>query len=139
MSVLVDTSVLSLAFRRRPGAPLADADRRVVEEFAKLAEAGDVVLIGAVRQEALSGIRSTAQFDRLRDALSGLDVLDVRLRDHDEAARCYNACGARGIIGGSTDMLLCATAIAYDVPIFSTDADFESYAACLRSLRLHRT
>ncbi len=63
MKVLVDTSVWSLALRRRsPAHPAATELRRLIV-------AGRAALIGAIRQEVLSGIRDPTAFDQLRDHL----------------------------------------------------------------------
>jgi hypothetical protein len=64
MKVLVDTSVWSLAFRRRRG-----AETPVVQELRSLVGEGRVAMIGPIRQELLSGIRSAESFERLRDHL----------------------------------------------------------------------
>jgi len=53
MSVTVDTSVWSLALRRNTPDDAAD----VINHFRDLITDGRVVLLGAIRQEILSGIR----------------------------------------------------------------------------------
>jgi predicted nucleic acid-binding protein len=60
MKVVVDTSVWSLALRRN--AP--DDAAFVVNQLRDLITDGRVVLVGAVRQEVLSGIRHLEQFIR---------------------------------------------------------------------------
>ena len=57
MKVIVDTSVWSLAFRRQK--PVED---RWVSSLRKLVQQGQVVMLGPVRQEVLSGIRHQHQF-----------------------------------------------------------------------------
>jgi len=54
MKVLVDTSVWSLALRRNN----LDNTLPVVNQLRELIADGKVVLLGAVRQEVLSGIRN---------------------------------------------------------------------------------
>ena len=68
MNVLVDTSVWSLALRRKPEG-LTAPERLIVDELADLTREGRVRVIGLVRQELLSGIRSAAQYEKLRLAL----------------------------------------------------------------------
>ena len=51
MNVIVDTSVWSLALRRTPARTSAEA-----AELAELIREGRVAMIGAVRQEILSGV-----------------------------------------------------------------------------------
>lgn len=134
--VLVDTSVLSVSFRRRDSRTLPDRQKRVVRAFVDLSNAGEVVLLGIVRQELLSGVRHRDQYDRLRGVLDGFAYLPVTLADHDFAAECFNTCRAGRIAAGDVDMLIAAAAIRQDTPVFTTDADFEQYARHL-PLRLH--
>jgi len=53
MNVLVDTSVWSLALRRRE----VDEESEIVRELRELIVEGSAVIIGPIRQELLSGIR----------------------------------------------------------------------------------
>lgn len=131
MSVLVDTSVWSLALRR--DAPRDGAEAR---ELRALLEEGRVVMMGSIRQELLSGIRGEAQFRRLRSRLQAFTDLVLTREDYEEAAVCYNQCRAAGVQGGNTDFLMCAVSIRRRTPIFTTDQDFTHYARIL-PLRLH--
>ena len=58
----------SFALRRKP-ADLSEAERAVVAELSELAKEGQVRMIGPVRQEWLSGIKTDAQYEKLRVAL----------------------------------------------------------------------
>lgn len=131
MNVLVDTSVWSLALRR--ARPRTD-DR--VTELARLIEEGRAVMMGPVRQELLSGVRSAAQFQQLRGHLRVFPDLSVETSDHEEAAALFNRCRARGIQGSNTDFLICAVAARRRMSIFTTDDDFTAFARVL-PLRLH--
>lgn len=62
MKVLVDTCVWSLALRRSDA-----SDGPEVFELMELVKELRVHLTGSVRQEILSGIKSTEQFTKLRD------------------------------------------------------------------------
>ena len=64
MNVLVDTSVWSLALRRNK--PRGTAEER---ELTELIREGRVAIIGPIRQELLSGVKTLAQFRTLRDRL----------------------------------------------------------------------
>ena len=81
MNVIVDTSVWSLALRRSK-VPSGTA----VLELAELICEGRVVMLGLVRQELLSGIKDTKQFQSLRDHLLGFVGLPTETADHEEAA-----------------------------------------------------
>lgn len=131
MSVLVDTSVWSLALRRaRPG------PATVVHELARLVLEGRVVIVGPIRQEVLSGVKGTTQFQRLRDHLRAFPDLDLETADFEEAAVCFNRCRAKGIQGSNTDFLLCAVASRRKLAIFTTDDDFAGFGKVL-PLHLH--
>jgi len=134
--ILVDTSVWSLALRRRRGAALNAGQVAVVDEWKKRSVSSEAALIGIVRQEILSGVRDSAQFNRLKSALDNFPCLTTSIRDHDLAAECYNICRAAGVTGDAVDMLICAGAIRHDVPIFTVDPDYVRYAKHL-PLQLH--
>jgi predicted nucleic acid-binding protein len=131
VNVLVDTSIWSIALRR-------DAPRGSREEIELRALIGEdrAVIVGPVRQEVLSGVRSTEQFRRLRDHLDAFGDLPLTQDDFVVAAECFDQCRARGVQGSNTDFLICAASIRHGVAIFTTDRDFEGYAAVL-PLRLH--
>lgn len=126
MKLLVDTSVWSLALRRKPR-DLSASERALVLLLRELIHEGFTVLIGIVRQEILSGV-SDDTFDRLREYLRDFDDEPTIIEDFEEGARCRNRCVSAGIASSTTDMLICAVAIRLDLPIFTTDADFTRYA-----------
>jgi len=126
MSVLVDTSVWSLALRRARATSSPYAAR-----LADLVRDGEIVLIGPIRQEILSGIRNRAQFVRLRDHLASFPDLPLQTDDFVRAAEHANTCRARGIHGSSTDFVITAISERYDLDILTTDRDFERFARVL--------
>ncbi|MEA2601846.1 MAG: hypothetical protein QOF89_2838 [Acidobacteriota bacterium] len=127
MTVLVDTTIWSLALRRRAH-QLSPEEKRLVEEWADLVNSGRAVLIGPVRQEVLSGIRSNEVFEDIHEKLSSFRYLENLPGDYVQAARFFNLCRSHGIAGSHIDMLICAMAYRYGVPIFTTDPDFSGYA-----------
>lgn len=135
MTVLVDTTVWSLALRRRSH-QLASEEKGLVEHWADLVISRRAVLTGPIRQEILSGIRSGDVFVALQEKLSTFPYLEILPDDYDQAARFFNHCRAGGISGSNVDMLICATAHRYGVPIFTTDPDFPLYAQHI-PIRLH--
>ena len=135
--VLVDTSIWSLALRRRSAALSAD-EHRLVDEWARLVAEGLAALIGPIRQEILSGIRRLEAFRALRQALVDFPHLGIDTADYDRAAEFFNTCRSRGITGGPIDMLISAVAYRHEVPVFAADTDYAGYARCI-PLRLHRT
>ena len=126
MKVLVDTSVWSLALRRS-----RSASHPAVQELRTLIDEGRVAIIGAIRQELLSGVRMPAAFDTLREHLQAFPDERLETGDYERAAEHFNACRARGVQGSNTDFLICAVGERRGQPILTTDADFVRYADVL--------
>lgn len=135
MTVLVDTSVWSLALRRRSRSFSAE-EEPVRDELAELIREGRAQMIGPVRQEVLSGIRSRRQYERLREDLRAFEDPRLGVRDYEEAALASNDCRAAGVSGSAVDFLICAVALCRNWPVFTMDKDFARYARHL-PLRLH--
>ena len=132
MKVLVDTAVWSAALRRRSG-----AERSTVSaELASLIEDGRAAIIGPVRQEILSGIKETAQSEKLRDHLRAFPDVEVTSTDYEDAAALLNQCRRKGIQGSNTDFLICAVALRHKFSIFTVDEDFKHFAKVL-PIELH--
>ena len=126
MNVIVDASVWSHVLRR----PHADAGG-LQHELEELIREGRVVMLGPIRQELLSGLRTEEQFNKLRDGLRPFPDHHISAEDFEEAAACFNRCRAKGIQGSNTDFLICSVALRNDFEIFTTDGDFESYRRAL--------
>ena len=133
--VLVATPVWSLALRRRTDDLNAREDV-ITGALADLIRDGRAQLIGAVRQELLSGIRDEGRFKKLRDYLRAFDDPPLGTADFEEAAQMHNRCRSRGIAGSAIDFLICAAAHRRGWQIFTIDQDFERYAEVL-GLRLY--
>jgi len=131
MNVVVDTSIWSLALRRAKR-----VDSVASGELAELIHEGRVVMLGAVRQEVLSGMKLKSQFEQLRDHLRAFPDLELESADYEEAATAFNRCRERGIQGSNTDFLICAAAVRRRLAIYTTDGDFRQYAKLLK-LVLH--
>ena len=119
MKTLVDTSVWSLALRRKSA-----ADDPTVIELRGLIKELRVQMIGPIRQEILSGIRSKSQFFKLRETLRAFPDLALVSEDYELAADFFNVGRKRGIQGSNTDFLICAVSKRCEMPIFTTDKDF---------------
>ncbi|MDF5733948.1 MAG: PIN domain-containing protein [Rhizonema sp. PD38] len=123
MRVIVDTSVWSLALRRNTPSEAMP----VVNLLRDLITDDQVALLGAVRQEVLSGIRYVEQFTRLRDYFRAFSNVELTPEDYEIAAEFYNTCRTNGIQGANTDFLICAVAYRRSYSILTTDKDFESF------------
>ena len=121
MKVIVDTSVWSLAFRRREVVKTPE-----VVALIRLVEQGLVVLLGPVRQEVLSGIKHRDQFERLRERLGAFPDLEWTTTDFEKAAELCNLCMTKGVQAAHTDFLIAAAAINRGYAVFSADKDFEN-------------
>lgn len=126
MKILVDTSVWSLALRRR-----RPAGHPHVAELRALIDEGRVAIVGPIRQELLSGIPDRTVFERLRDDLSAFLDEPLEREDFERAAEHFNTCRARGLQGSNTDFLLCAVSERHSYPLLTTDADFGRFARVL--------
>jgi predicted nucleic acid-binding protein len=125
MNVIIDTSVWSLALRR--SRPTLSAE----QEIARIVRQGRVQMLGIIRQELLSGIRSQERFEALCDELAQYNDLPVESDDHERAAAAYNTCRSHGVQSNVVDMLICALAIRHGMSIYTANRDFQSYARYL--------
>lgn len=135
MQVLVDTSVWFLSLRRR-ALDLNEAERRIADELAELVKEGRAELVGFIRQELLSGIRSREQFEKLRHRLRAFADEPISIEDYERAAQANNECRGIGISGSAVDFLICAISLQRGWSIFTADADFINYSKVL-PLDLH--
>lgn len=125
MKVLVDTCIWSSALRRK------NPDSQLIEKLKNLINDGRVSIIGPIRQEILSGISSTKQFQELRKILSSLEDIPLDTEHFEKAAEFSNICRRKGIQGSTIDFLICAVAHLENLEIFTTDSDFEYYSKFL--------
>ena len=135
MNVLVDTSVWSLALRRK-GQDLNAAEKAAVSELTGLIQEGRARIIGLVRQELLSGIKTTGQYEKLRGLLRTFPDEAIATPDYETAAKAGNDCRAKGVAVSVSGMLICAIALTREWSIFTTDPDFRNYAKVL-PVKLH--
>jgi hypothetical protein len=73
----------------------------------------------------------------LRERLAAFEDAPILTSDYELAARYFNACRARGVSGGSIDLLICAVAHRLRLSVFTTDPDFRRCAAHI-PVRIHR-
>jgi predicted nucleic acid-binding protein len=121
--LLTHTSVWSLALRRQ-----LKTNDSTVNKLHDLIADGRVIILGAVRQEILSGIKYQEQFEKLRDYLRAFPNLSIDAEDYELAADYFNICRRHVIQGANTDFLICATANRRNYEIFTTDKDFISFS-----------
>jgi predicted nucleic acid-binding protein len=130
MNVMVDTSVWSLALRRKTES-LNASEKFIVADLSELVREGRARLIGLVRQELLSGIKTMEQYEKLRLHLRSFPDEPIDASDYEEAAKAGNRCRGKGIVVSIVDILICAVAIKRKWAIFTTDPDFINYVKVL--------
>jgi predicted nucleic acid-binding protein len=131
VKVIVDTSVWSLALRRRKVRLLPE-----VETLRFLIEQNLAVLLGPIRQEILSGIKHRDQFDRLHAKLSAFEDLRIDAEDYVRAALLANACLLNGVQASHTDFLIAAVAVHHECSVLTTDKVFV-HIARLIPVKIH--
>jgi len=132
MKVIVDTIVWSLALRRDKEDSPAQ-----VQELRQIIHSHRVQMIGPIRQEILSGIRSESQFKKLRKHLESFPDLPILTEDYITAAQFFNHCRSKGIQGSNTDFLICAVAVRNKFSIYTTDKDFDLFSKYIQIV-LHK-
>ncbi|MFW9929421.1 MAG: PIN domain-containing protein [Candidatus Thorarchaeota archaeon] len=122
MKVLVDTAIWSLVLRRD-----SKQNRDYKTELSELIKEVRVQIIGPIRQEILSGLKSSRQFNELKKYLSYFIDIEINTRDYELAASYFNTCRSKGIQGSNTDFLICSVAVNNDLEIFTNDKDFQNF------------
>ena len=131
MTLFVDTSVWSLAFRR-------DSDSSTPEVLAlrQAIERGDtIVTTGLILQELLQGFSGPRARKDLIERFGALPFLNPDRQDHIAAAELRNRCRRAGIQVGTIDALLAQLCIRHTLTLLTTDKDI-SHVASRFPLRL---
>lgn len=132
MKILVDTCIWSLALRRRDKASLSVEEQRLVARLAEAIQDGNVVMVGPIRQEVLSGIKDESQFVKTKELLDPFPDEALSTADYIEAARLFNLCRSHGVQCGPVDMLICSAAVRMRCSILTSD---EGLTECIEVLR----
>lgn len=132
MLVVVDTSIWSLLLRRRSRAKLNPEQLTLLEELKELGREDRIVLLGVIRQELLTGIRSRKQFKAVRDNLRAYDDYPLAHEADETAAECANKCLDKGVITSSIDVLICTVAYIEGIAVFSSDPDLKRICEVLK-------
>jgi hypothetical protein len=124
LSLLVDTTVWSLAFRRdRPG------DAPEVRALIRAVETGDhIVTTGLILQELLQGFSGPKARDQMIDRFASFPLIVPDREDHIAAAALRNLCRSRGVQIGTIDALLAQLCVRHDLTLLTTDQDFSHLA-----------
>lgn len=120
VSLLVDTSVWSLAFRRDEASSAPE-----VRALREALEGGEtVVTTGLILQELLQGFAGPRARRDIVDRFSALPLLAPDRQDHVDAAELRNRCRRAGVQIGTIDALLAQLCIRHQLALLTTDKDF---------------
>ena len=134
MSLLVDTSVWSLALRR--DAPPDVPEVRALRDA--LAGGEIVATTGVILQELLQGVVPERARTQIIEMFAALEYLTPSREDHVAAAGVRNTLRSAGVQVGTIDALIAHLAIAGGHTLLTTDNDF-CLASGHISLQLWRT
>jgi predicted nucleic acid-binding protein len=124
VSLFVDTSVWSLAFRR--DAPSSAAE---VQALVRALEGGEMLFAtGLVLQELLQGFLGPKAQAQILDRFSAIPLIVPDREDHVEAAALRNICRRAGVQAGTIDALLAQLCLRHDLTMLSADEDFRYIA-----------
>lgn len=120
MTILVDTSVWSLALRRD-----AEVDEPEVRALADALQGNDVVVTtGLVLQELLQGFSGPKAHAQIVQRFAALPLIQPDREDHIAAAGIRNACRRAGIQIGTIDAVIAQLCVRHELTLLTTDNDF---------------
>ena len=120
MTLFVDTSVWSLAFRRDAPGPSVE-----VRALRSALEGGEpVVTTGLVLQELLQGFAGPRARKQIIERFGALPLLVPQRQDHIDAAELRNRCRRAGLQVGTIDALLAQLCVRHELTLLTSDKDF---------------
>jgi len=120
MTLLVDTSVWSLALRRD-----AQATEPEVHQLKDALFGSEmVVTTGLILQELLQGFLGPKAQAQIVERFAVLPLLQPDRDDHINAAALRNTCRRAGVQIGTVDALFAQLCIRHEVTLLTTDKDF---------------
>ena len=131
MTLLVDTSVWSLALRR----DTTSSDPEIAALKDALSGTDVVVTTGLVLQELLQGFNGAKARDQIVGTFAALALIQPDREDHIGAAELRNTCRRSGVQVGTVDALIAQLCIRQGLTLLSTDQDF-AHAARHTKLKL---
>lgn len=124
MTLLVDTSVWSLALRRDGGVET----KEVIALREALLGGDTVVTTGLVLQELLQGFSGPKSKEEITQRFGVLPLIQPDRQDHIAAAEIRNVCRRSGVQIGTIDALLIQLCDRYGLTLLSSDKDFANAA-----------
>jgi len=131
MTLLVDTSVWSLAFRR--DAPVSGPE---VLALRAAIDGGDaIVTTGLVLQEVLQGFAGPRARKEIVQRFAALPLLAPDRQDYIHAADIRNVCRRAGVQIGTIDALRGQLCIRHELILLTTDLFNETSFPCIDLMR----
>ncbi len=132
MTLFVDTSVWTLAFRRDvvPDVPQVTVLKQALQSGQQ------IVTTGLVLQELLQGFSGPKQAEALLERFRSLPLISPDRQDHIAAAQLRNACRKCGVQAGTIDALFVQLCIRHGLLMLTTDADFQHMAKVVPELKI---
>ena len=119
MRVLIDTSVWSLALRKR-----GPADHAQVAKLRELVGQEQLAITATILQEVLQTYRDDETVTEVSKQLESYPLLELDRDTSIEAARLFRRCAAKRIAASTIDCQIAAAALRHDYLLLSADADF---------------
>jgi len=124
MKLLVDTSVWSLALRRKTNI----LNKEALTLTTLIEHGEDIYLLGISLQEILQGIKNPKDFLRLKEYFEAFPLIELKREDYVKAAEFKNMLIKKGKQVSTIDALIAHTAISRDLYLFTADDDFTQMA-----------
>ena len=120
MTLFVDTSVWSLAFRREQASAALE-----VRMLRHALDGGEtIVTTGLVLQELLQGFAGPRARKDIIDRFAALPLLAPDRQDHIDAAKLRNRCRRAGLQIGTIDAVIAQLCVRHELVLLTTDNDF---------------
>lgn len=120
MTLLVDTSVWSLALRRD-----ADAAEPQVMALRQALDGADIVVMtGSILQVLLQGFAGPKMEAEIIKRFSAMPLLQPDREVHIAAAELRNCCRRAGVQIGTIDAVIAQLCLRHDLVLLTTDNDF---------------
>lgn len=120
MTLFVDTSVWSLAFRRD-----LPSDAPEVHTLRHALDGGEsIVATGLILQELLQGFAGPRARKAIIDRFAALPLVTPDRQDHIDAAELRNRLRRTGVQFGTIDAVIAQLCIRHELTLLTTDKDF---------------
>jgi predicted nucleic acid-binding protein len=120
VTLFVDTSVWSLAFRRDQASIVSE-----VSMLRHALEGGETIVVtGLVLQELLQGFAGPRARKDIIDRFTALPLLTPDRQDHIDAAELRNRCRRAGLQIGTIDAVIAQLCVRHQLQLLTTDNDF---------------